>query len=112
VILDKNLKPFATIIATDEDTNVKVVEGLSLSADKNSGAVLTNVMVSGTGFGAGETVSIVCSGVETRAKADDQGRFTTTIIIPATAKDKTGVDIKATGLQTNLTYSMGFRIIQ
>ena len=112
VILDKNLKPFATIIATDEDANVKVLEGLSLSADKNSGTVLTNVAVSGTGFGTGETVSIVCSGVETRAKADDQGRFSATITIPATAKDKTGVDIKATGLQTSLTYSMGFRIIQ
>jgi len=112
LVLDKNLKPFATVLSTEEDLNPLSGETLSLTIDRNSGVVWTEVGVSGQGFGPNEDISLIFAGTEYSAKADDNGRFETAVLVPQSAKAGGNVELRATGKTSKRTYSTTFWVIK
>jgi len=111
LVLDKNLLPYATAAATEEETGAATAnESLFLRLDVNNGYVGNQVAVSGGGFAANENITLFFGGVQWLTTADASGRFTATVTVPESARNKTGIDLKAIGSKSGLSYSAGFYI--
>lgn len=107
LVLDKNLDMVDYFVATE--TTTYPVEDLSLKLDKNHAFPGDAIMVSGTGFELNEEIKISLKNKKWTAKADERGRFVTTIQIDDELKPQKA-DIKADGLASGLTYSISFKI--
>jgi hypothetical protein len=110
LVLDKNLKPLVMTLATEADTGSQTYQNLSLKANTNHGIIGSQVMISGSGFGVNEPVNLMFAGMVYQAQADANGSFSTTIMVPASAANLNGADIKAVGQNSQLSYSLGFFI--
>ncbi len=114
IILDSNLQPIkhgsegSYIIATKQETFPDVIEPLALSVDKNHAAPGSQLILNGRGYGAYEGISITLADSVITTTTDSQGRFTATFSVPQVSHRRT--DIKAVGLLTKYTYSLGFEI--
>jgi hypothetical protein len=109
MVLDQNMKTIATYMAVEEDTNP--ANPLSLSIDKNFGAAGSQVAVSGTGFGLGETLQIQIDKIKVaEVQADDTGSFSAVVTVPTVDHSPLNTDIKVTGETSKLTYSTTFRV--
>lgn len=116
VMLDSNLEPIRnqakkviTITTNAIETFPPVSEPVYLKIDRNRAATGSTVLVSGGGFGQFEPVMIEFGETSVIELADEKGMFNTSLIVPA-VKSPRGVDIKARGQVTNITYSLGFNI--
>jgi hypothetical protein len=106
-VLNKNLTTIADYESKDND--VRPIENLSLSADKNTAATGAQVSLSGTGYGLNENLKIQFAKSITNIKADENGRFETVLTVPSVLPSQNS-DIKVTGLDTKRTYSTSFKI--
>lgn len=112
LVLDKNLRPFASIPSVEPDKAAQAYAPLFLTANTNRGAVGALVTVTGGGFGGSEKISLWFAGVEYTAYSDANGRFSVSIAVPENAKRLEASDIKAIGHQSGQHYSLGFFIIK
>ena len=85
-----------------------VIPALALSLDKQWGAPGTQVSVRGSGFGQREEVTIKIGKVKYYVDTDQNGYFTRIITVPDMARGT--ADIKATGSDSRLTYSISFKV--
>jgi len=92
----------------DENETEPLRQPLSLILDRNRAAANSLISLSGTGFGAGEQLTITFAGTSFSAPADGVGRFIKIITVPGVSKQRT--DIKVTGDISKLTYSIAFEI--
>jgi hypothetical protein len=103
------MKPVATYESVESDTNP--TEPLSLGIDRNFGLPGSQIIVNGSGFALKENVKITMNKVEVgRVQADDYGRFSTIVTVPAVNYHPLTVDVKATGLNSGRTYSISFLV--
>ena len=110
LVLDKNLKPLATVLATEDEARPQSLEALSLTVNQGSGQVWDEITVNGSGFQPGEDITLAFAEVNYQAQADDSGRFSAAVLVPASAQGQGTVVIKAQGQKSNLTYSTTFNV--
>ncbi|MEI7498637.1 MAG: hypothetical protein WCK11_05170 [Candidatus Falkowbacteria bacterium] len=118
VLMDENLKVLDTFVLRESDP-MPIVEPMSLRTDRNRAAANSEVMVSGTGFSAGEQLRIdfVSSArgaypstvTVATSFAGTNGRFAKIVSVPSTLK-KGQVDIIVTGLASAKHYNTSFTI--
>lgn len=105
-LLDNGLKKIDYFEATDETFDP--IETVSLSIDKNRAAPGSQVLLTGKGFGLNENLEIYFDTQKTVATADKDGKFSLVLTVPFSLPKFT--DIKATGKESKVTYSVGFEI--
>lgn len=110
LVLDNGLRPYAMILATEEEGFILPSESMSIKADKNAGAPLSEVTVSGSGFGSNEDINLSFAQSNYQTKADANGRFSAVVVVPSGLKDLSRVDIKVQGLISGRHYSMAFTV--
>lgn len=110
LVLENGLHPYAMVLATEDEGFTQPTGAMSITASKNSGAPLSEVMVSGSGFGTGEDIKLSFAQTNYSTKADSNGRFSAVVVVPSGLKDLSRVDIKALGLISGRSYSMAFTI--
>ena len=115
LVLDKNLKKIASVRAS-EAASPSPQEGLYLNLNQNSAASGMAVSLSGGGFWPNENLNINFASQTTSAQADKYGRFNATLIVPVAPNNpnplaSSRVDIRVSGLSSNLSYSLGFTIL-
>lgn len=110
LVLDKNLRRFASIPAVEEDKSVAATGALFLKTNTSGGPVGSAVRVSGGGFGANEAISLSFANTEYTAQSDANGLFSAEVVVPDSAKKLSATDIKAVGKSSGLHYSLGFYI--
>jgi hypothetical protein len=103
IIMDSNLKVLGSVDAIEESDVAFIDEPLTLKLDKNYATPNSSVLVTGTGFAYNESVTITLLSGSFLTKADANGRFRTTITVPASLPTRT--DVKAVGNASKLTYS-------
>jgi hypothetical protein len=107
-VINQNMKTVATYMAVEKDITPQAP--LSLSVDKNFAAAGSQIGISGTGFGLGETLKIEVNKIKVaEVKTDAQGSFDTTFAVPSIV-GPLNTDIKVTGESSKLTYSTSFRV--
>ena len=115
LVLDHNLNKLASVSSTEEEDPYPL-ENLYLNLSHPSATNGATITVSGGGFLANETLEIALDGNITLAQANSSGRFTKELEIIGskygrTSKIKAGVtDIKVTGRDSKLTYSISFTV--
>lgn len=116
IILNSSLNPLKksngelSIIRTEvEETYPSIVEPVYLKIDRNRAASNSTVSLRGGGFGQNETLSINFLDSETFVLTDENGNFSTPLVVPFVSKPK-NTDIKVTGQASNIKYSLGFNI--
>ena len=92
----------------DENESEPQRASLSLLVDRNRAAVNSMISLTGTGFGANESLTITFAGSRYAAVSDEAGHFTKIITVPDVRAQRT--DIKVTGDISKLTYSVAFEI--
>lgn len=110
LVMDSNLKVLGSVDAADSANVEFIDEPLSLKADRTAGLTGTPVYLTGTGFSYKEDLKITFVDSVFTAKADENGRFKTTITVPSKLPLRDSTDIKVTGVASKLTYSIGFNI--
>jgi hypothetical protein len=110
LVLDNGLRPYAMVLATEDEGYTQPSESMSIKTSKNAGAPLSEIMVSGSGFGSNEDMTVSFAGTNYQTKADSKGNFSAAVIVPSGFKDLSRVDIKASGLISGRNYSMAFTI--
>lgn len=108
LVLDDKLNKIAATLAVDEDTSVYAVENLFLNLDKNRGAANAQVSLNGGGFLPKEELSLEFAGLKQTLQADQRGRFNHILYVPSASAG--GHDIKVTGVNSKLSYSIAFMI--
>lgn len=107
LVLDSNLKKINAYSATEED-EIKPIESLFLNIDRNRTSINSSVALSGGGFKPLEKLIINFGGQKTDFQANEKGRFEK--IIPVPNLPKTRTDIKVSGVDSGLNYSLGMQI--
>jgi predicted adenine nucleotide alpha hydrolase (AANH) superfamily ATPase len=107
LVLDENLNKLASIGATAEETEVYALEKLYLNLSHTSGTKDAVIEITGGGFLPSEKLKIDFAGSTTEAIVNSRGRLKTNLTVP---NKKGRVDIKATGTESKLTYSITFDI--
>ncbi len=107
LLLDKNLRKIADVRATDL-TPPHSSEILYINLDHNIGGVGATLALSGGGYWPNESLRISFGGQVVNTSADKNGRFSSNLTVPNLAPQK--LDIKVEGLDSLLTYSIGFTI--
>jgi hypothetical protein len=110
LVLDNGLRPYAMVLATEEEGFTLPSESMFITASKNAGAPLSEVTVTGGGFGSNEDIKITFAETNYQTKADSQGRFSAVVVVPSGLKDQGRVDIKAAGVISGRHYSTAFTI--
>ncbi len=108
LVLDANLNKIASFLAEDEEINPYASENLFLNLDKSAAPTNSQLTINGGGFFPGEDLSISFAGSQQTVKADTRGRFQKTLTVPSVTAGN--YDIKVTGLNSKLSYSISFRI--
>lgn len=103
IVMDSNLKVLGSVDAIEESDVAFIEEPLTLRLDQTDAVPNSPVLVTGTGFAYNEDVTITILSGSFLVKADANGRFRTTITIPASLPVR--ADVKATGKASKLTYS-------
>jgi len=115
LVLDKNLKKIASVRA-EEQANPNPQSSLYLNLNTNIGAPGTTVNLTGGGFWANEGLKVTFADRITNAQADSYGRINLNLTVPPLPSQTnpltSRVDIKVIGLNSGLTYSIGFTILQ
>lgn len=110
LVLDNSLRPYAMVLSTEDEGYTQPGESMSIRASKNAGAPLSEVTVEGSGFGSNEDINVSFADTNYKTKADSNGRFSASVVVPSNLKDQSRVDIKAQGLISGRSYSMAFTI--
>lgn len=110
LVLDNGLRAYAMVLATEDEGFTQPTGTMSITASKNAGAPLSEVMVSGSGFGTGEDIKLSFAQTNYSTKADSNGRFSAVVVVPSGLTDLSRVDIKALGLISGRSYSMAFTV--
>ncbi len=105
-VLNSSLKKISSVKMTDTEEILTSRENLSLYFSNNKGTAGANVSLQGTGFQNNEDLTINFGGTVTKSKADRNGRFTQTLIVPTANRDV--IDVKVDGDTSKLTYSTNF----
>lgn len=105
-VLNSSLKKISSVKMTDNEEILTSRENLSLYFSNNKGTAGANVSLQGTGFQNNEDLTINFGGTVTKSKADRNGRFTQTLIVPTVSRDV--IDVKVDGDTSKLTYSTNF----
>ncbi|NLZ74424.1 hypothetical protein GX917_00745 [Candidatus Falkowbacteria bacterium] len=108
LVLDDKLDKIASLTATAE-AEIYPLESLFLNLNHNMATVDSEVLVSGGGFLPQEEVNLSFNNASLKNIATDyRGRFSTKIKVPNVAN---GVyDIKVTGNDSELSYSISFQV--
>jgi hypothetical protein len=108
LVLNDKLEKIASISATEEEKQY-ATENLFLNLDKSVGPVGSGVVLSGGGFLPDEGLVINFNGATLlTTKADDRGRFSTTIKIPNVSLG--AYDIKVISNNSKSNYSISFQV--
>ncbi|MFA5109522.1 MAG: hypothetical protein WC458_03190 [Patescibacteria group bacterium] len=107
LVLDDNLKKLASYEATEEK-EINPLENLFLSSNHNFGAPTAVITLTGGGYLPKENLNIFFGDTKVTAKADERGRFTQDLTVPALPAGKK--DIKVDGETSHLTYSLSFQV--
>lgn len=108
VVLNSSLEKIAAVNATEIAENPKAKEPLSLNSESYSASSGAKFNLRGTGFFPNEELIIKFANENRTINADGNGRFSTTLTVPALSARRT--DIKVTGKASDLTYSSSFEI--
>lgn len=119
-VYDNNLNRIAFTTATTEDTRPQVSEALSLSLSQLVAPATAAVTIKGTGFAAKEPLTITLLNSTWEATADDNGRFSQELIVPAVSQTLTvgtvvaplRTEIAVKGQTSGRHYNIGFSIQQ
>ncbi len=109
-VLDSSLNKVASIKAIEIAEQPEVKEALVLAFDHYTATPGAKVILNGAGYLPEEELSISFGGTITKAKADSNGRFKETLVVPTANKEI--VDVKVDGLTSKLTYSVTFKIVK
>lgn len=110
LVLDDKLNKIASVAATEE-SDPAAVENLFLNINHNFGSAGAVINLNGGGYFPQENLTITFGGVKTTAQADNRGRFTTTVTVPASLQEG-GHDIKVDGQESSLSYSISFKVMK
>lgn len=118
VVLDSNLQPLEnsrrelTIATTTvEETFPAIFEPVSLKVDKNRAPAGSQILLSGNGFGQSETLDITFGeGNKAVIQATEGGNFSTMLTVPTVEPKARRLDIKVSGRQSGIHYSLGFQV--
>lgn len=109
LVFDEHLRLLGSYDAYGEDINP--VEPLGLSADKFRAPANAEVSLRGTGFGLDEDLLISFADAKFEARADETGKFTQIMTVPAISPTAPRwVDIRVEGKTSKRHYSMSFYI--
>lgn len=108
LVLDANLNKIASFLAEDEEINPNASENLFLNLDKSAATVNSQIVLTGGGFFPNEDLSISFAGTQQTVKSDTRGRFQRTLTVPNVTVGN--YDVKVSGLNSKLSYSISFRI--
>lgn len=108
-ILDSTLNKISSISATEIDYQPEVKESLVLAFDYYKATPGAKVSLSGAGYLPNEELKINFGGKTTKANTDRNGRFVQELIVPSVGA-KT-IDAKVDGLNSGLTYSISFQVV-
>ncbi len=108
LLLDNKLNKIASVSSTEKEDPYPF-ENLYLNLNHKSAMRGAEITLSGGGFISYQSLEIDFAGKKSKAQADSLGRFSTKVIVP----DKSGpVDIKVTGDDSKLNYSISFTIVE
>ena len=107
-VLNSSLKKIASIQATEIAEQPEVKENLVLAFDHYTATTGANVILSGAGYLPKEDLKINFGGTVTNIKADGNGRFKQTLIVPSVSNSS--IDAKVDGVSSKLTYSVSFKV--
>ncbi len=110
LVLDKNLLAYATVLSTEDESFTLSGETMSITASKSAGAPLSEITVSGSGFGSNEDINLSFGQSNYQTKADGNGRFSAVVTVPTGFKNLSRLDIKALGVISGRSYSMAFTV--
>jgi hypothetical protein len=108
LVLNDRLNKLASYQAT-EQAAPQVTENLFLNLDHNLGAAGVTITLTGGGYFPNEDLAIDFAGIKFRGVTDAQGHFTKDLVVPPVNPGQT--DIKVIGQNSQLSYSISFRII-
>ena len=108
LVLNDKLNKLATYQAV-EQADPQVTENLFLNLDHNFGTSGTIITLTGGGYFPNEILAIDFAGVKSQVTTDAQGHFTKDLVVPSVNSGQT--DIKVVGQNSQLSYSISFRII-
>jgi len=106
-VYDGNLRLLDYFASSEED--LRPAEGLFLKTDKNRSAAGGQIFLRGGGFGIREPLTIKFESSITKIYSDEQGRFNEIITVPVVEKPL-ATEIKVSGADSRLHYSLGFFI--
>jgi len=107
-VLNSSLKKIASIQATEIAEQPEIKENLVLAFDHYTATPGASVILSGAGYLPKEDLKINFGGTITDIKADNQGRFKQTLIVPNVSDGS--IDAKVDGVSSKLTYSISFKV--
>lgn len=107
LVLDDKLVKLASFEASAQADPV-ATENLYLNLDRNFGGQGASVTLNGGGFLPQEALTIDFAKSKTQVTADGRGRFSQSLTVPTL--DPSRVDIKVTGAESGLHYSIAFDI--
>ena len=106
LVLDNDLELIDYFQSSEVDE--APIEALHLNLDKTNGFPGDYLTISGGGFGMNEEIVVTMNNEKWLTIADTNGRFKRTITVVDIRPQMT--DIKVDGLQSELTYSISFKI--
>jgi len=109
-VLNSSLNKIASIQASEIADQPEVKEVLALGFDHYVATPGATVVLSGDGYLPNEDLSINFGGLITKAKADNNGRFKQSLVVPQV--ENRGIDAKVDGLTSGLTYSTSFQVVK
>lgn len=107
LVLDDKLNKIAAVLASEE-TDKFASENLFLKLDKSRAAVNSEIMITGGGYFPYEDLNITFGKEKYSTKTDINGRFSKIITVPQLKTG--GYDIKVSGLESTLHYSISFQV--
>ncbi|MCU0680081.1 MAG: hypothetical protein MUF50_02125 [Planctomycetes bacterium] len=107
LVLNSNLNKIASFRGDEADVSI-TREKLYLKLDKNRAAVNSQVYMDAGGFLANEKVLVDFMGKRFMAQTNEQGKITKIMTVPQTSN--TLGDVKLTGQESKLTYSVNFEV--